>query len=437
MAPVSICLWTRAKAVASKSKMTITSRYRAHTAPRANMDVAPGEFITNRLTFSRPTAKMTWSYETLAETIDAAPDGTLFFPDTSIYTRERDKTLWDALLKRDLVIPPMVHYELRDWRRDPWYNEHVRRAVLCAEFVYSSGLQLGPSRELAPGVRCPQLLTIGPRYEVHGYRYLFSLLSMRKLWGPNAFKAMESRLKRPPTSEEFAAAVQSQLGPRGLMLATKGLENYTSPNLFTDEQLVVTAIISGIVRKHSICILTKDRDVEEQFYKCLALLTRQYEAMIVGDYYAANSDRLSFQPRTLSGTEIGVYENDAIVECRLPRREFRKLFPALYCPIKIVCLLIGGDNSTLKVTSTTFTAETEMTELLKLKSQPGALNTDKFGDKNVRVMLLVDEPGGPANHIYIGNETRLRFGDLEFSQPDSFDVLHDNERIVYYEQRQK
>ncbi len=74
-----------------------------------------------------------------------------------------------------------------------------------------------------------------------------------------------------------------------------------------------------------------------------------------------------------------------------------------------------------------------MAELLKLKSLPGALNCDKFGDKNVRVSLLVDEPNNPVNVVHIGKETKMQFGELEFGQPDSYDVLHDNELIIHYE----
>ncbi len=421
-------------AMSDKPKLTITSRYRAHKAPTGKMTVVRGEFVTSRLSISLPVAKETWTYETLVKNIDGAPDGTLFFLDTSIYKYERNEQLWDALLKRDIVIPPMIHSECRDWRNEPWGNDRIHRAFLVSEFVSWSGLYLGDNRELAPGVRCPQTLTIGPRYQAHGYEYLVSLLALRKLWGPWTWQRLKAKLGREPTQDEFAADVQGQLGPRGLMLAKEGLEKFPSPNLFTDEQLVVCAMISGIVRKHDICILTKDADVEEQFYKCAALLARQYEAMIVGNYYSANPDKLKFGPSLESGRMKGIYENDSFIECRLPRLECRKLYPANYHPVKILCLLIGGDNKTLKVTHIAFNAETEMAELLKLKSLPGALNCDKFGDKNVRVSLLVDDPNNPINVVHIGKETRMQFpDDLEFSQPDSYDVLHEHERIIHYE----
>ncbi len=212
---------------------------------------------------------------------------------------------------------------------------------------------------------------------------------------------MQTQLGRDPTQDEFAAEVQSQLGPRGFNARKRGLEKYPSPNLFTDEQLVVSAIISGIVRKHDICILTKDADVEEQFYKCAALLARQYEAMIIEITIPTNSDKLNFGPSSEQERLKGIYENDSFIECRLHRRDFRKLYPAIYHPIKILCMLIGGDNKTLKVTHIAFNAETEMAELLKLKSSPGSLNCDKFGDKNVRVNLFVDDPSNPVNVVHI------------------------------------
>ncbi len=297
-----------------KPNYTITSRYRAQKAPRGKMTVAPGEFVTSRLSISLPVPKETWTYEKLAQNIDAAPSGTLFFLDTSIYKYERNELLWDALLKRDIVIPPMIHSEFVDWRNDPWGNDRIHRAVLVSEFVSWSGLQLGDNRELAPGVRCPQILPIGPRYKAHGYDYWFNLLSLRKLWGADTWRYLEAKLGREPTRPEFVPEIQRQLGPRGLMLADEGQKKYQSRNLLTDEQLVVSAIISGIVRKHDICILTKDADVEEQFYKCAALLVRQYEAMIVGNYYSANPDKLNFGPPLDPERLAGIYEGDSVIE---------------------------------------------------------------------------------------------------------------------------
>ncbi len=81
-------------AMADKQNYTITSRYRAQKAPRGKMTIAPGEFVTSRLSISLPLAKETWTYDKLVKSIDGAPDGTLFFLDTSIYKYERNEQVW-------------------------------------------------------------------------------------------------------------------------------------------------------------------------------------------------------------------------------------------------------------------------------------------------------------------------------------------------------
>jgi hypothetical protein len=423
-----------------KVNMTVTSRFRVDQKPVAwVVPPPPGAPVDHRLCFSKPTGKLDRTCADLAGIINNASPNALFFLDTNFFTKSMDAQVWDALRIKRFLITPMVREELKPWKSTPFCNQSVRDVVVQAERLHALGLPLPPDGlALAlhslgvPYFRSTELLRLGNRYKTHGYEYYFNLLALRKHVGPTIVTTLEQRLGRLPAQDEFAKEAQGHLGDRGFRLAKKGLEAATSPNLLTDEELVVSAVLTGILRGGDLYILTWDIDLQEQFYKLLSLMTSHYEAMLVGEKYAANPESMVFRPEHLSGEQSGGYEEDAVLVCNIPRSTLANILPRNPHPVYLSCLLLGGNKNNLKITRTSFCAETEMASLLRMKSATGGMNTDKFHGKNVFVELTTFTPSEPGYRIYIGKEKRITIAGQEFGWPDASNALACNERTARY-----
>ena len=82
-------------------------------------------------------------------------------------------------------------------------------------------------------------------------------------------------------------AAQADVDPRGYLLAKKGAASPAGPTFFTDEARVRAAAVSAIPTARSAVVLTKDRDVFEQFVKLQWLLDTHYRGMLLADLYVA------------------------------------------------------------------------------------------------------------------------------------------------------
>jgi hypothetical protein len=69
-------------------------------------------------------------------------------------------------------------------------------------------------------------------------------------------------------------------------LGKKGAEAAGSRNFFTDEMLVYTAVATGLRSGRPTYILTKDEDLQEQFYKLTWLLDTHYRSMLFAHRFA-------------------------------------------------------------------------------------------------------------------------------------------------------
>jgi hypothetical protein len=82
----------------------------------------------------------------------------------------------------------------------------------------------------------------------------------------------------------------------------------------------------------------------------------------------------------------------------------------------------------VKLTSCSFCAETEMAQLLKIKTRTGGLSTDKFNGRNCTIHT---SPGTAENHrvtVSIGTETMIPIGDLRIGFDDFQNTLFENEQ---------
>ena len=172
-----------------------------------------------RMHYAGPTPKVNVNDAEFAAQIGptVAPDAA-FFLDTSIFSTWRCGPLWDLFLSRKILIPPMIQRELLPWLKNPIENRTLRDLVYTsvmrqldlasdAEKATPSPVAASVLATLAVQVRFPN-----ERYQQHGYEYYYRLLALRKFMGPIIATALERQHDRPPTNDEFVAAVQSQFG---------------------------------------------------------------------------------------------------------------------------------------------------------------------------------------------------------------------------------
>jgi hypothetical protein len=320
------------------------------------------------------------------------------------------------------------------WLETPFCNEAIRdRVVAAAESQVSSAessQEFGdpqgmPSRDIAK----MEVLLFNEDFTTHGYDYYFKLLALRKAWGLVAASVLTKNLGRSPTKDEFLAEVQGRVGPRGFLLAEKGLKNANAPSRLNDEELVVMAVLTAIMGGTEVFIVTRDPAVFEQYFKILCLMKEHYRAMLVADKYAANPDAMPFREVLLENDNVHIraFSGSSVLQFETTDVEFNPLPPS-YHFVDIHCLLLEGGPAKLRVTFSSFRAEAEMAEMLKVKAITDGLSTDKFDGRNCTIRTA---PLRAENHkiiVSIGKEATIQFGSLgSFGSDDFNNTLFENE----------
>jgi hypothetical protein len=424
-----------------KPNMTVTSRFVDELSPLAEREIPPPRFDVPRnrapiprLAFHGPHPKVAWSARDLAHAIGVAalPDALLFL-DTNIFTTELGQAVWDAIYTKRILITPGVWTELLPWLKTPFHNKAVREYIYAAvqkQLDWHRLAEREPTPEEA-AVEFPnaQVLFADEVFTGHAYDYYLRLLALRKAIGPMATSVLTARMGRAPTNDELLAEVQSQFGIRGFHMARKGVEGAASPNILTDEQLVLMAIITAITRGQEVFIITRDTDVLEQYYKALNLMKEHYRAMCVGERYAADPQVMPFHevPVVDDGSRIPEFEDDSILQLETTDLEFNPL-PTTCHFVNVYCLVLGAGPSDFKVSSCCFCAEKEMAQMLKIKTLTGGLSTDKLEGRNCTIRT---EPLSPENHrvvVSIGKERIVQFAGGKFGVNDLNNALFQNEQ---------
>jgi hypothetical protein len=417
-----------------RPNMTVTGRHLDESPPIAVKRVRspypnppPNREPIGRLTFKGPTPKLDWSPAELAGKIaDSAVPDALILPDTNIFTRELDPLIWEAFRTKCILITPRVFKELQPWLHSPFRNKSIRNDVVV-ELKKKAALLEG--RQARQNGTIDMLLADEDAvYESLGYQYYFRLLALRKFIGPLSQGILKKQLGREPAEQEFSGFIQRQFGPRGLLLARKGLEASKSQNALTDENLVVVAVLTAIMHGSEVFIFSRDPDVLEQYFKLLCLMKEHYRAMLVAEMYAADPSSFPFVSIPINDDQRSrEFTGDTVLRLVTTDDQFNPL-PAGFQFVNVYCVLIGGDDKTLKVTWCNFCAETQMAEMLRIKAATGGLSTDKFDGHNCTIRT---EPLESANHrviVSIGSEPTVTFGQFgRFHLSDLNNVLCENE----------
>lgn len=430
--------------MSQKPNMTVTSRHfeerrpiSARQVPSPFPNPPPNRQPIARLSFRGPSPKLDCSPADLIHAIGVAalPDAVLFL-DTNVFTKELDASVWNAFFSKRILITPDVYNELRPWLKTPFHNKAIRDRVIAA--IQNQVRSAQNSQEVFASTRRPSLdipnLAVlldneNEDFTNHGYGYYLNLLALRKMWGPHTVAVLTKQLGKHPTNHEFVAEVQRHLGARGLLLARKGLEAENSANKLTDEHLVVTAVLTAIMRGKEVFIVTRDPDVFEQYVKILCLMKEHYRAMLVAERYAASPNSMPFReiPVQNDAKSVPPFSGSSVLQLETTDLEFNPL-PTSFHFVIIYCFLLAGEGMQMKLTSCSFCAETEMAQVLKVKARTGGLSTDRFNGRNCTIRT---ELGTAENHrvtVSIGTETMIPLGDFNIGFDDFQNTLFENEQ---------
>ena len=317
----------------------------------------------------RVTPKLPYSVYEFVSRLDRESILTQRFVDTSLFDVKTPAPLWMSLFSRakGITIIPSVKREL-----DPWARTHPEHPAAQALLLNDIALD---NRQY--DTRGPEETTV--------FQYYVSLLGFRKKMLSVAVSKFVDRHGREPTPPELALLkdeVHTGYGPRGYLLAKKGAKAKAPENLLTDEKLVYTAVATALRSGNPVHILTKDEDVQEQFYKLIWLLDTHYRGMLLAKAYLADSRKFESIPMPMD--EPGFNGSFQRADNLLIRRSFglKEVLPPTFTPVEIHVSVVGE-----RLTEMTFVAECEMAELLTIKGRTNGLNTDLFNGMNCQACL--------------------------------------------------
>jgi hypothetical protein len=357
----------------------------AWLVPPADYPIPTGRRHLPRLTWQMSLLKQDWTAEGFARTVMLGTmPGTQFFLDTNFLSAPLDDVAWHALLLHHVAIAPLIRTELGAWLSSG-------RNAMMAQAVNSKHAHIS----------YPEIDSIVVN---NSYEYYINILGFRKYWGAIAQKSLTDRLGRSPTQEEFASYCKKLTKDRGYDIAAKAKDNLGKSNFLADEQLVVMAVLTAIITGRETVILTRDRDVFDQFYKLIYIIDINYISMLFADHYTAfpnefHTRRIVDLVQQDSQRRFTGGNDDILV---WPKRQtpdyLVSILPPQFEPVTINCIWFAGGPSQLKASMLIFCAEKEMGRLLGTKYETNGLNTRKLGETNCHIHAYpdIEDFGGMA-----------------------------------------
>ena len=212
------------------------------------------------------------------------------------------------------------------------------------------------------------------------FEYYVNLLGMRKRAHALAEAKLRETLGRQPKNYETSNYLQSAVGMRGQLLAKSGANATVPTHKFNDEALVLIALCTALFKGRETVIVTHDEDVLEQFYKAVWLIDTHYRSMLFANAYVR--DPLRFIPtRRIIDKERAAFDGELLLVPRSTR--LNDVLPDQWEQVPVHCLFIRNN----KLTTITFTAERQMLQVLKIKSETRGLNTEKLNGLNCHICL--------------------------------------------------
>lgn len=367
---------------------TPTTRFAAQVGASGSLDPNDDRTFIPRLTarLSEPP----FNPEMLVRAVNLSHH--MIFCDTSIFDFDIPREVWAELLRSEqLVLIPAVISEL-----EPWMAKNASHPM--SEPVLSRD----------PRVQFPESLDV-PETVRGGAHFYLNLLVRRKQASLVVEHQLTERLKRPPTREELIGEVQRQYGERGWLLAKKSTSGDMSSSSHADEELVCWSFAQALHSGVPTALLTRDKDVLEQYYKLWNLLDLDYRNLLLADSYVTDFASYRPQPFVLDEPALrDVFEDspDNVWFERSPDLEDTVL-PDESRFVVVSCWRAGKNLSQLSVC-----LDGQMKRLLEVKGATGGLNSDRLGERNCHLTLWpLQVPRRLQSIAVIARERRVRLDD--------------------------
>ncbi len=352
-----------------------------------------------RLALSGNVEPIPFTYDEYADIVNqSCLDGHVFFLDTCFVTgHEVSDQLWDAFLGKKLVFPKIIQTELEPWAANPRKNLRFHDAYVKAvshghpAFDFTS-FEVGSD-------------------EWRGIVHYVLLLGLRK-------QVYDLVSKISPGLSEVALQqeVQKLVQDRGMTLAKKGLLDRDKVNFLADEVLIVRAFEYALRTGNDVTVLTRDRDIREQFFKFQYIFDTHYRSMLLAD--AFRDQPLNFHhERSLGESD----QHPQFLECELhllPAGMDRKVLPGDFKWVNVHVDHIATKGSGLVYFSTRFCADREMLKLFGIKARTNGLNTESLGDKNFHRCVAPKLQEHLGTCIGVTKDRFLKAGDFRWTITD-------------------
>lgn len=309
-----------------------------------------------------------FDYEQYAETVNrSCLPGHAFFLDTCFITSEEIPTrFWESIYRLKVCIVPLIEYELQDWLNSPNCNSYIRDTFLAAKSSDDARLSFLDALDLK------SLLGAGAMHYV-------TLLALRKQVYLMVRKSIVQKLGREPSKEELQSHVQKYVSDRGMTLAKKGILDSQKRNFMADESLLVRGFLYALETGNDVTILTRDRDLLEQFYKLQYLLDTHYRSHLMAKSY--HEQPLNFQEYAMAGEgENAVFKSCKLL--RMPAGMDHRVLPSDYRFVNVHVDYVGESKGTKTFSTYRFCADRQMLDVFRVKGKTNGLNTDLFANRN-------------------------------------------------------
>jgi len=362
----------------------------------------PATFV-DRLSFNfrEPDAlALTRLYKALGR-LDSGID---VYLDSSIWDTNLDKKIWSQLLNHadSIRILPQVRLEV-----EPWLQRHQTSRAARA----LSGNN--PAFSVLP---LPEQETV----EAATLTYYVNLLLMRRRVGDLMEEKLRKSLGRLPTEAEIASETQKSVGTRGLLFVHKSGKKVQADPLATDESLVYETIANGVRTGRPTLLLTRDRDLLEQFYKLCWLLDTHYRAMLIADAFVEQPDLFAqlAPPKISQWGEIFDATNSLL--WATPDTRMNDFLPPKPHFVAVECWVLGRTAFERLV----FGAETEMADLLNVKGRTYGLVSEGLEGRNAHPWLAPLPIDATLRHsTAIAKDRFIHMSDSS-TRLGLFDVMH-------------
>ena len=360
--------------------------------------------------FSNP--KLEWSAKYFSERIrNFSPPGTIFFVDTGFFSVPIDFVMWDAILSRKIAITPAIKDELSAWLSSPHHNQQL------------SDLIRSQTEKGLPQIEFIDL----NQYKEFSFNYYLALLSLRKDAWKKVLPDFINANGRQPTNDEMRNLLQKQSGDSAA-LSMKGWLDRRKANIFADEELVIAAVLTSILRGVETVILTRDQDIISQFVSVTNMIQSHYESMNAGDYFWDHIEEYSnlFPPHVVPDFRdkkfFGISKVSGI---HFSSEQSHELMTSNPLPAIMHCLLFDNVKLKQKFSVASFYGETGMRNLLSMKGRSKGKNSDRFGEYNCILTNGLLE-GTPRHTFLIHDDLHVQIGNSVVTELD-----------VYYATRKK